>query len=50
MALGLLVIFTPPAIAEYINYRWERQVDKNIPRLLRDLEESVRSACAPLGL
>ena len=43
MALGLLVIFTPPAIAEYINYRWERQVDKNIPRLLRDLEESVRS-------
>jgi len=43
MAFGLLIAFTFPAIVEFNNYRWGRQVDRNIPRLLRDVTEAVRS-------
>ncbi len=43
MALGLIITFFFPAIVEYNNYRWGRQVDKNIPKLLRDLTEAVKS-------
>jgi len=43
MAFGLVIAFAFPAIVEFSNYRWGRQVDKNIPRLLRDVAEAVRS-------
>jgi len=43
MAFGLIIAFTFPAIVEFNNYRWGRQVDKNIPRLLRDVAEAIRS-------
>lgn len=43
MAFGLIIAFVFPAIVEFNNYRWGRQVDKNIPRLLRDVAEAVRS-------
>lgn len=41
MLLVIAIIF--PAIVEFNNYRWLRGVDKNIPRLLRDVTEAVRS-------
>ncbi len=43
MALGLVIALLPPALLEYTNHRWEREVDRNIPRLLRDITESVSS-------
>ena len=43
MALGLVIAFSFPAIVEFNNYRWGRQVERNIPRLLRDVTEAVRS-------
>ncbi len=43
MAFGLVIAFIFPAIVEFNNYRWGRQVDRNIPRLLRDVAEAVRS-------
>jgi len=42
-ALGLLIAFVFPAIVEFNNYRWGRQVDRNIPKLLRDVSEAVQS-------
>ncbi|MFB0543320.1 MAG: type II secretion system F family protein [Candidatus Bathyarchaeia archaeon] len=43
MALGLVVALLPPAFVEYSNHKWGREVDRNIPGLLRDLTESIRS-------
>jgi flagellar protein FlaJ len=43
MAFGLIIAFAFPAIVEFSNYRWGRQIDRNIPRLLRDVAEAVRS-------
>ena len=39
----ILIAITPTAVVEVINNRWLKQVDKNIPRLLMDITESVRS-------
>ena len=41
--LFILVAITPPAIIEMNNNRWLTQVDRNIPRLLMDVTESIRS-------
>jgi flagellar protein FlaJ len=43
MVLGLVIAFIFPAIVEFNNCRWGRQVDRNLPRLLRDIAEAVRS-------
>jgi len=43
MVCGLIIAFSFPAIVEYNNHRWGRQVDRNLPRLLRDVTEAVRS-------
>lgn len=43
IALTLLVAILPPSIVEFNNIRWLRSVDRNIPLLLRDLAEAVRS-------
>ncbi len=43
LVLGSLIALGFPAIVEFSNYNWGRQVDKNIPRLLRDITEAVRS-------
>ncbi len=43
IALTLLVAILPPSIVEFNNIRWLRGVDRNIPLLLRDLAEAVRS-------
>ena len=46
IALGFIIALAFPGLVEFSNYRWGRQVDKNIPRLLRDVTEAVRSGVA----
>lgn len=41
LSLTLLLVF--PGIVEYYNNQWRSAVNKNVPILLRDLSESVRS-------
>lgn len=43
LVLSLLVALAPSAVVEFVNNRWLRGVDANIPRLLRDVTEAVRS-------
>ncbi len=42
-SLGLMIVFLFPAFIEINNDRWLRGVDENIPRLLIDVSEDVRS-------
>lgn len=46
MAFGLMIAFAPPSMVEFSNYRRGKQVDRNLPRLLRDITEAVRSGLA----
>ncbi len=41
--LCILIAITPPSIIELNNSRWLKQVDKNIPKLMMDIAESIRS-------
>ncbi|MCX8151237.1 MAG: type II secretion system F family protein [Candidatus Bathyarchaeota archaeon] len=43
IAFGLVIMLGFPAVVEYNNYRWGRQIEQAIPRLLRDIAEAVRS-------
>lgn len=43
ITVGLLIAILFPAIVEYSNYRWIRQIESSIPRLLRDITEAVHS-------
>ncbi|MFP3951682.1 MAG: type II secretion system F family protein [Candidatus Bathyarchaeia archaeon] len=43
LVMSVLIAIIPPAFIEYNNSVWLREVDNNIPRLLRDLTESIRS-------
>jgi archaeal flagellar protein FlaJ len=43
ITVGLLITLLFPAIVEYYNFRWVRQIENSIPRLLRDIAESVQS-------
>jgi len=42
-AFALLVALSIPAVVEFNNMRWLRGVDANIPRLLKDVGETVKS-------
>lgn len=41
--LGWTVAVFPSATVEYLDLRWQRGIDKNIPRLLREIAESGRT-------
>jgi flagellar protein FlaJ len=43
IALSIMIVFGFPAVIEFNNYNWKKQVERNVPRLLRDVTESVRS-------
>lgn len=43
IAIGLLIMITIPAVVEYSNYRWMRQIEGAIPRVLRDIAEAIHS-------
>jgi len=41
--VGLTIALFPPATVEYLDLRWQRGIDNNIPRLLREIAESGRT-------
>ena len=43
IGIGLLLSFAPVVYVSYTNYRFLRSVEKNIPRFLRDIQESTVS-------
>jgi flagellar protein FlaJ len=43
IVLGLVISLSPSAAVEYLDLRWQRGIDKNIPRLLREIAESGRT-------
>jgi flagellar protein FlaJ len=43
LILALMIAVFPPAVVEYLDLRWERAIDRNIPRLLREIAESGRT-------
>lgn len=43
IALSIMIVFGFPATVKFNNYRWKKQVERNVPRLLRDVTESIRS-------
>ena len=40
VVIGLIVAVFPPAVVEYLDLRWQRGIDRNIPRLLREIAEA----------
>jgi flagellar protein FlaJ len=43
LIVGLMIALFPPATVEYLDLRWQRGIDKNIPSLLREIAESGRT-------
>lgn len=43
LVLGMIIAMFPPATVEYLDLRWQRGIDKNIPRLLREIAESGKT-------
>jgi flagellar protein FlaJ len=43
IVLGIIISLFPSAAAEFLDLRWQRGIDKNIPRLLREIAESGRT-------
>ena len=43
LILAMIITTFPSAVVEYLDLRWERGIDKNIPRLLREIAESGRT-------
>ena len=40
MTVGIMVAVSPPAILEFLDLRWQRGINENIPRLLREIAEA----------
>jgi len=43
IVVGIMIALFPPAVVEYLDLRWMRGIDNNIPRLLREIAESGRT-------
>lgn len=43
LILALMIAIFPTAAVEFLDLRWERGIDKNIPRLLREIAESGKT-------
>ncbi|RLF24884.1 MAG: hypothetical protein DRN15_01215 [Thermoprotei archaeon] len=41
--VGLIVALIPSSMAEYINYKWRKSIEKRLPHLFRDLAEASHS-------
>ena len=41
--VGIVIALFPPATVEYLDLRWQRGIDNNLPRLLREIAESGRT-------
>jgi flagellar protein FlaJ len=40
ITLGIMVAIFPPSVLEFLDLRWQRGINENIPRLLREIAES----------
>lgn len=43
ITLGIMIAIFPPAVLEFLDLRWQRGINKNLPRLLREVAESGRT-------
>jgi flagellar protein FlaJ len=43
LIVGLMIAIFPPAVTEYLDLQWQRGINRNIPRLLREIAESGRT-------
>lgn len=43
LILAMIIAVFPAAVVEWLDLRWERGIDRNIPRLLREIAESGRT-------
>ena len=43
IVIGLIIALFPPAAVEFLDLRWQRAIDNNIPKLLREIAESGRT-------
>jgi flagellar protein FlaJ len=43
LILAMIIAVFPSAVVEWLDLRWERGIDKNIPRLLREIAESGKT-------
>ncbi len=43
MLLAVVVTVFPPAVLDYVDYRWKRSVDKHLPDLLRSIVQAQRT-------
>ena len=41
--VGMIAATFPPSVVEFVDLRWERGIDKNLPRLLREIAESGKT-------
>jgi hypothetical protein len=43
MLLAVVVTVFPPAVLDYVDYRWKRSVDKHLPDLLRSIVQAQKT-------
>ena len=43
ITLGIMIAIFPSAVLEFLDLRWQRGINKNLPRLLREIAESGRT-------
>ena len=43
LVIAMIIAIFPPAVMESLDLSWERGIDKNIPRLLREIAESGKT-------
>jgi len=43
IVVGMIVATMPPSVVEFIDLRWQHGIDKNLPRLLREIAESGKT-------
>jgi len=43
MVLGMMTAIFPPSVVELLDLKWQHDIDKNIPRLLREIAETGKT-------
>jgi flagellar protein FlaJ len=43
ITVGIMMAAFPPAVLEYMDLRWQRGINKNLPRLLREIAEAGKT-------
>lgn len=48
LIVGIIIALYPPAVVEYLDARWQHGIDRNIPRVLREIAEAGRTGLTPI--